>query len=186
MKYKKLLWIFIGLMLISQTGFADNGIVLEVYKSKRLMLVKKDNDLKRTFKIATGSGGPGNKKKNGDNITPIGVYRIVNFKDDSRFHYFMQLNYPNARDIVNGLKHSQIDRDQYLQMIYHLKRNGVPDQKTQLGGAIGIHGISEEDEEKLKLHQDENWTQGCIAMTNEEIDELRKFVHIGTPIIIFE
>lgn len=186
MKYPKLLCILFGLLLINPGAYADNGIVLEVYKSKRLMLVKKDHDLKRTFKIATGSGGSGNKKKNGDNITPTGAYRIVHFKEDSRFHYFMQINYPNARDIVNGLKRSQIDRDQYNQMIYHLKRKEAPDQKTMLGGAIGIHGISEEDEEKLKLHQDENWTQGCIAMTNEEIDELRKFVHIGTPIIIFD
>lgn len=186
MNHLKIFCILFGLILISQSAYADNGIVLEVYKSKRLMLVKKDNDLKRTFKIATGSGGSGNKKRNGDNITPTGAYRIVNFKDDSRFHYFMQINYPNARDAVNGLKRSQIDRDQYIQMIAHLKRKQVPDQRTMLGGAIGIHGISEEDEEKLKLHQDENWTQGCIAMTNEEIDELRKFVHIGTPIIIFD
>ena len=89
--------------------------------------------------------------------------------------FFMQINYPNAKDALHGLKNKTIDRDTFNQIIYAQQENRAPDQKTDLGGALGIHGIGEETDEKLDLHRDENWTNGCIAMKNEEIEELREF-----------
>jgi len=178
-------WFFFGLIIISQVTFAAGDYTLEIYKSDRLLLVKKDHTLQQTFRIATGSGGSGDKIHRGDNKTPIGVYKIMYFKEDSRFHYFMQLNFPNAKDAFDGLKNNTIDQYEFGQIISALKRKMLPDQETDLGGAIGIHGIGEETEDKLALHEDENWTQGCIAMKNKEIEELRHFVHIGTPVIIF-
>lgn len=180
-------WILVLLILINiEPAKAAGQITLEVYKAQRLLLVKRDHTLQRTFRIASGSGGSGNKLKRGDNKTPIGAYRIVHFKEDSRFHYFMQLNYPNAQDIFAGMQRKQLDPVEYDTMVKQMSRGYLADQRTTLGGAIGIHGLAEEDEDKLKLHHDENWTQGCVAMTNEEIDELRQYVKIGTPVFIFD
>jgi murein L,D-transpeptidase YafK len=158
---------------------------LEVYKSERLLLLKENNLLKRSYKIAVGSGGEGDKFKTGDNVTPVGVYRIINFKENSRFHFFMQLNYPNTKDALHGLEKTIIQKPEFDRIIQQLKAQKVPDQRTLLGGSIGIHGIGLETRERMTVHQQENWTQGCIALTNEEIEELKAFVKIGTRVIIF-
>ncbi len=178
-------WFFFGLIFISQLSFAGD-YTLEIYKSDRLLLIKKDHLLQKTFHIASGSGGAGDKTRRGDKITPTGVYKILHFKEDSRFHFFMQLNYPNAKDTLDGLKNKTINRDEFSQIIHDLKRKTMPDQNTELGGAIGIHGIGDQTEDRLMLHEDENWTKGCVAIKNEEIEELRNFVHIGTSVIIFD
>ncbi len=179
-------WYFLGLIFISQLSFAAGHYTLEVRKSERLLLVKKNHVLHKTFHIASGSGGSGDKIRRGDKTTPVGVYKILYFKEESQFHYFMQLNYPNAKDALDGLKNKTINIDEFRQIIYDLKRKTIPDQETALGGAIGIHGIGDQTEDRLKLHEDENWTKGCIAIKNEDIDELRDFVHIGTSVIIFD
>lgn len=158
---------------------------LEVYKSERLLLLKENNLLKRSYKIALGSGGNGDKFKSGDNVTPVGVYKIINFRENSRFHFFMQLNYPNTKDALHGLENAVIQKPEFDRIIQQLKDQKVPDQKTLLGGSIGIHGIGLETRERMTVHHQENWTQGCIAITNEEIEELRDFVKIGTRVIIF-
>ena len=60
----------------------------------------------------------------------------------------------------------------------------MPPQNTRLGGYIGIHGVGEVTREKMKIHRAVNWTDGCIALTNKDINTLRKYVSIGTPVII--
>jgi hypothetical protein len=62
-----------------------------------------------------------------------------------------------------------------------LRTNSVPPQNTPLGGFIGIHGIGIGDP---KIHALFNWTEGCIALTNEQVDELAQWVHVGTPVTI--
>ena len=59
-------------------------------------------------------------------------------------------------------------------------------QNTPLGGAIGIHGIGEITEEKLEIHRTINWTKGCIALTNDEIDDLLHYIGVGTKVVINE
>ncbi len=174
------------MLLVSSHSFAAGSYTVEIHKSDRVMLIKKNHVLRKTYRIASGSGGVGNKTHRGDKKTPTGVYQIMYFKDDSRFHVFMQLNYPNAKDALDGLKHETINKDEFGMMINSLKRNRMPDQDTDLGGAIGIHGIGNETEDRLALHKDENWTKGCIAMRNKEIEELRRFVKIGTTVLIFD
>lgn len=186
-KYKKYLLYSLFLFLFPGSNvIADGDYILEIQKSNRILFVKKNGRVHRTFRVSLGKGGAGDKSKSGDKITPVGTYKISYYNDESRFHFFMQINYPNAKDALHGLKNKTIDRDTFSQIVYAQQENRVPDQKTDLGGALGIHGIGEETDEKLDLHRDENWTNGCIAMKNEEIEELRNFVHIGTTVVIFD
>ena len=186
MSNKKNRWLFFYIIFISPVNLAASDYMLEIHKSDRLLLIKKDHVIKKTFHIAAGSGGAGNKTRRGDKVTPTGVYKILYFKEDSHFHLFMQINYPNAKDALDGLNNDTIDKYEFGQIINALKRKTLPDQDTALGGSIGIHGIGEETDDRLALHKDENWTKGCIALRNEEIEELRNFVHIGTSVIIFD
>lgn len=164
----------------------DKDYVIEIDKSREELIVKKGTDIIRRYRAATGRGGGGTKRQVGDKKTPIGVYRIVDFKDDSQFHYFMQIDYPNLLDAWYGYKNEIIDAREFRAITSALKNNEKPPQDTELGGFIGIHGIGDTSDKKLMIHEEQNWTAGCIALTNKEINELRQFVSIGTKVVIKE
>ena len=159
---------------------------LQVSKSQRLLQVTLGGQVVRTFNVAHGKGGTGAKRHHGDNKTPVGSYRVVEFKADSRFHYFMQLGYPNMVDAWHGYRNEVIDGSEFRAIAASLVDGSVPPQDTPLGGYIGIHGIGDSTPDQIEVHQDNNWTEGCIALTNGEIDELREYVAIGTRVIITE
>lgn len=185
--------IFALLMLIggvaAADGIEDVGDVLphiEIVKSERVLRIKFDDKVYREFPIAVGRGGPGDKQFTGDNRTPVGIYRVVGFNDSSRFHLFMRLNYPNVKDAFHGLKNKTITRHEFDRIVNSLRLGKLPPQNTALGGAIGIHGIGEETEKTLRIHSKVDWTEGCIALRNAEIAELRAYVAIGTEVVIKE
>ncbi|NNL99720.1 MAG: L,D-transpeptidase family protein, partial [Gammaproteobacteria bacterium] len=140
----------------------------------------------REFPIASGRGGSGDKFRRGDNRTPVGVYRIVDFNERSRFELFMRLNYPNVKDAFYGLKNGLISRPEFDAIVAALKQGATPPQNTPLGGAIGIHGIGDVTHEKLRIHDALDWTEGCIALTNADIMALRNYVSVGTRVEIRE
>lgn len=159
---------------------------LVIDKSRKELLVKLGNKVIRHYHVATGSGGKGTKHKRGDNKTPIGVYHIVDFNTESQFYFFMQLSYPNMLDAWYGYKHELIDAREFRAISNAISSNEPPPQDTALGGYIGIHGIGETNDKKRKIHAKQNWTAGCIALTNKEIMELRQYVSIGTQVVIHE
>lgn len=159
---------------------------LEIHKSKRVLLVKQGTRIARRYVAATGRGGLGDKRIRGDNKTPEGVYYITGFNEDSAFDMFFRLNYPNAKDGYFGLKRDLIDRDDFSRILDAQRQDRLPPQDTPLGGAIGIHGIGEENHDRLHVQRWQNWTQGCIALTNREIRELRRFVDVGTRVVILK
>lgn len=175
--------------LAAADGIDDVGDVLphiEIVKSERVLRIKFNDEIYRQYRVAVGRGGPGDKQLTGDNRTPVGIYRVVGFNDSSRFHLFMRLNYPNVKDAFYGLKNKKITRYEFDRIINSLRLGELPPQNTALGGAIGIHGIGEENEKTLRIHSKVDWTEGCIALTNAEIAELRAYVTIGTEVVIKE
>ena len=163
-----------------------DAYLLKVSKSEQELKVMKGDQIVSRYRIAYGKGGDGTKRKLGDNKTPVGTYKVMDFKDDSKFHYFMQINYPNLLDAWYGYKDHIINAHEFREIATAFKHKQKPPQDTGLGGFIGIHGLGEVTEQKLKIHDTVNWTEGCIALKNEEVNELRKYVSIGTRIIISE
>ncbi len=170
------------------TGALPNaqGYSVEILKSRRLLLVKQGDRVARQFRAALGNGGVGEKKIRGDNKTPVGVYHITGFNEESEFAIFMRLNYPNLKDGFFALKRSLITRTEFDHIVDAQRRDALPPQDTVLGGAIGIHGIGDETADRLEIHRNIDWTKGCIALTNREIRELRSFVEVGTMVVIRE
>ncbi|MCH7696358.1 MAG: L,D-transpeptidase [Proteobacteria bacterium] len=162
----------------------DNQYRIEISKTDQELRVKKDNQLVAKFRIAYGKGANGNKRQLGDNKTPTGHYKVLQFKSNSRFHFFMQIDYPNLLDAWYGYKNQIITAREFKEIAIAYKSKRMPPQDTALGGYIGIHGLGEVSVQKLDIHDKFNWTEGCIALKNEEITELRKYVSIGTPITI--
>lgn len=165
---------------------AARGYEIEIDKKNRLLIVRHGEEVLKTFRVALGRGGDGDKSVRGDKKTPIGTYRVVGFNDDSRFHRFVRLNYPNVKDAYYGLRNDVISRAEFDRIVTALRAGRMPPQNTRLGGAIGIHGIGEETPDKLHIHDNLDWTEGCIALTNAEINELHAFLGIGTRVVIRE
>jgi len=157
-----------------------------ISKKNNELIVEKAGYVVKKYHIASGKGGKGTKHRRGDSKTPLGVYRISSFKESGRFHFFIQLDYPNLIDAWYGYKNQIIDADDFKRIASAYKKREAPPQDTGLGGFIGIHGLGETNEKKLTIHQELNWTNGCIALTNEEINDLKSFVDIGTHVIIKE
>lgn len=162
--------------------FAYDNIWLLVDTTALKIEVKKGEQTIDTIDgIAIGQAGAGQKTHRGDNITPYGEYRIGWVGERSSFHRFFGLNYPSIQDADNARRKGIIDQFTYSDIINAHRYNQVPPQNTALGGRIGIHGLGRADE---KIHRTMNWTHGCIALTNNQIDHLSRWVDTGTLVKI--
>jgi tetratricopeptide (TPR) repeat protein len=129
-------------------------------KARRLMLISKGEVLK-TYKIALGGNPNGPKEMQGDNKTPEGTYCIDSRNKDSHYHRSLHISYPNERDKKRA------------------KELGVSP-----GGNIMIHGIKKGFSWVGDGQSEVDWTQGCIALTDEEIEEIAKLTPNGTIVEI--
>ncbi len=137
---------------------ADKVVVI---KSKRLMMLMRGGEILKAYKIALGKQPVGHKTKAGDKKTPEGNYVLDSRKPDSKFHLAIRISYPNESDALNAQK------------------LGITP-----GGDIMIHGLPDRLTKVGSLHRLTDWTDGCIAVTNPEIEEIWKLVPDGTPIEI--
>ncbi len=164
------------------TSFASESVWLLVDTNALKIEVKKGEQTVDIIEgIAIGQSGAGQKAHRGDNITPYGEYRIGWVGQKSTFHKFFGLNYPSVQDADNALRKGVIDRYTYSDIVTAHNYNHVPPQNTALGGRIGIHGLGKASE---KIHHSMNWTHGCIALTNKQIDHLSQWVDTGTLVKI--
>jgi murein L,D-transpeptidase YafK len=131
--------------------------------------------------IAIGRNGTTRAKRRGDDRTPLGEFRIAWINWDSRFHRFIGLDYPNREHGRRGFEAGRISDKQWRAIEKAQIERDLPPQNTPLGGQIGLHGIGDGDP---KVHRDFNWTHGCVALTNEQIDRLLQQVGLGTRVVI--
>jgi murein L,D-transpeptidase YafK len=153
--------------------------VIEVWKGQRRMELRHDRALIREFKIVLGQAPKDTKLIRGDMRTPVGRY-YVSEKHVSRFHRFLGINYPNLDDAERGYGDRLIDAVQWADIFVANLRGEAPTWRTLLGGRVGIHGYGE------RPYLPVDWTQGCIAVSNDDIEFLYDFAPVGTPVIINE
>ncbi|NNE80523.1 MAG: L,D-transpeptidase family protein [Silicimonas sp.] len=127
-----------------------------VFKKARRMYLLSGNRVLKSYHIGLGFAPTGDKKIEGDGRTPEGRYTIDRRNPDSEFHLSIGIDYPNERDIAEA------------------KALG-----KEPGGDIFIHGRGNPTQFLLS-----DWTWGCIAVTNNEIEEIYAMVRDGTPITI--
>ncbi|HTJ51385.1 MAG TPA: L,D-transpeptidase family protein [Cyclobacteriaceae bacterium] len=152
-----LLYYYIPEKELSPTTKIDKLVVI---KSKHKMEAYANGKIIKIYTVSLGQHD-GDKESEGDKKTPLGEY-IINAKNpNSGYHKNLGLSYPNADDISKA------------------KLKGV-----RPGGEIKIHGIKNGIGFIGRFHRLYNWTAGCIAVTDKEVDELYSAVAIGTPIII--
>lgn len=161
---------------------ANDDIWLLVDTTALKIEVKKGEKTLDTINdIAIGRAGAGFKTHRGDNVTPYGDYRIGWVGERSSFRRFYGLTYPSVDDAESALQKGLIDQKTHDRIIDAHRYHQVPPQNTPLGGQIGIHGLGRADP---KIHKSMNWTHGCIAMTNSQIDQLSHWLGTGTLVKI--
>lgn len=131
--------------------------------------------------IAIGRYGTSREKRRGDNTTPLGQFRVTRIDRDATFHRFIGLDYPDAERAQQGLRQGVISQAELQAILGAHRRGDPPPQGTLLGGHIGIHGLGRGD---AGLHEAMNWTRGCVALTNEQVDSLLPWVRIGMAVEI--
>jgi murein L,D-transpeptidase YafK len=136
-----------------------NKIIVE--KGKRRMHIYSNGKLIKTYKISIGKSPIGAKENEGDKKTPEGLYIINDKNPNSAYYKNLGISYPNEQDIIKSNKKGK-----------------------KPGGQIKIHGIKNSFFWIGKLHLIIDWTDGCIAVSNDEMDELYDIVKIGTQIEI--
>jgi len=131
--------------------------------------------------IAVGRGGVSRERRRGDQRTPLGEFRIIKIKDESNFHRFFMFDYPDEPRAQLALQRGEIDQPTFRSIRGALRAGRVPPQNTSLGGYLGIHGLGGGDR---RIHEQFNWTEGCVALTNEQVDRLAELVRAGTRVVI--
>jgi murein L,D-transpeptidase YafK len=132
-----------------------------VLKAPRRMLLLRGDRVLRDYAIALGSSPAGPKRHRGDGRTPEGRYRIEGRVVESRFHRALRISYPNAADRAFA------------------RRAGLDP-----GGDVMIHGLPNGERWVGEAHRAYDWTNGCIAVTDDEMSELWELVDDGTPLEI--
>ena len=151
---------------------ADPRIV--VLKSQRTLELYSASKLVRTYKIGLGLNPVPDKQREGDRATPEGDFYIFTKNPKSAFHLSLGISYPNIEDAERGLNAGLITRAQRDAIVKAIKRKQGPPQYTALGGLIYIHGNGASSD----------WTWGCVALENEDIEELYQAIPVGTPVTI--
>jgi len=144
--------------IIKGTGNIDS---IQVYKSKRKLVFFRNGDVSGEFRISLGFHPKGKKRYEKDGKTPEGLYEIDGKNPKSVAHKNLGISYPNQTDRLFAMRAGK---------------------KT--GGDIKIHGLLKKYSKLGKLHRFYDWTAGCIAITDEEVDYLYENTAVGTPIRI--
>lgn len=146
-----------------------------------LAIMQGESVLQKYDNIAIGSNGPTLAKLVSDETTPLGDFRISGINERSRYRLFLALDYPTMEHARRALDDGRLSPEEYLEVNNAWLAQQPPPQNTRLGGYLGIHGLGGGSEE---IHGIVNWTDGCIAVTNEQIEELSHWVGVGTRVSV--
>jgi murein L,D-transpeptidase YafK len=163
----------------------DGKINLVIRKSQYTMTLYKGETSVKTYQAVFGKGyGEGDKQRMGDRRTPEGEFYICTMNNSRRFYKFMGLSYPDLKHAEEGLRSRMISPDEYMMIRKAIEERLPPPWETRLGGAVGIHGRTPVAGNERRPFVDRNWTDGCIALDNADVDEIYRVVSLGTPVMI--
>lgn len=141
-----------------------------------------ENDVLAHFQdISIGSRGAAKIHHRGDETTPLGIFHIAWIDPNSRFDTFYGFDYPSERVARSAYAEGIISRADLDAILEAVRNRRLPPQDTPLGGLLGIHGVGRGDS---AIHEAFNWTDGCVALSNQQIRQLSRWMDIGTQVIV--
>jgi murein L,D-transpeptidase YafK len=173
-----------GTLLVRTEAWSskDGHGVLEIHvrTTRHEMWLQDGTEILRRFTIALGKEPTTGKLVRGDGRTPQGTYYICQKRPNSRFHRFLGISYPNVNDAERAFNEHLISADEWADILFANLRQLTPPWSTALGGYVGIHGCGG----RTPIPFD--WTKGCIAVSDPDIEYLYDRVPLGTPVVITE
>ncbi len=172
-------------MVLGWTHFATaaNDVWLLVdTRGDRIVVMGNQGPLDSFEPIALGARGAGLKQRRGDDVTPLGSFRVGWINPASQFSLFIGLDYPNQEYAQIALRQGRIDQATFDRIQHALLAGRTPPQDTPLGGQIGIHGVGGGDRQVHEAGFD--WTRGCVAVNDEQIRRLAGWVRPGMRVDI--
>jgi murein L,D-transpeptidase YafK len=149
----------VAAQLAAQNATKVDRIVIE--KKKRTLTLMDGAKIVKAYEVALGGQSVGAKDRQGDHKTPEGIYSVDAKNPNSQFYKALHISYPNRADRANA------------------RKIGVSP-----GGDVEIHGLGAKWGWVGAKHRLTDWTDGCIAVTNEEIDKIYPQIKVGTPVEI--
>ncbi len=142
---------------------------IRVEKAAHRLYLLSDETAVKSYRVALGWGGAGFKRQEGDGVTPVGSYKLTGRLATSPWHLLIGVSYPNYEDVKRFAA---------------MKRAGEVAPDANIGFGIALHGRRKDalDGE----HKKTDWTAGCIAVDNDEIEEIAGLVKTGTPITVVD
>jgi murein L,D-transpeptidase YafK len=153
--------LILTLLMLASCCEGRTADLVVVEKSRHLLILFDHGKAFATFHVAFGANPHGHKQEEGDNRTPEGRYMLDLRKENDRYHHAIHISYPNAADRANA------------------KTHGVSP-----GGDVMVHGQRNGFGWAAFVTQHFDWTHGCIAMSNDDLDKVWDAVPINTPIEI--
>jgi murein L,D-transpeptidase YafK len=147
--------------------YYNTTLSIVIDKSEYAMQVFDADGWLVTYPVVFGNKTLADKKMEGDRCTPEGTFRIINKHKQSKWNKFILMDYPNASS---------------YEKFYARKRTGEIPQDAKIGGNVGIHGTWPGSEYVVDNYI--NWTEGCISMRNEDLDELYSMLPMHTKLVI--
>ncbi len=158
--------------------------IIVIDKAKQNLVLLVDGKPRATFPASFGIDPDSDKSRAFDCATPEGLYRITHHNAQSRFHRFLGISYPNLADAEKGLAEGVISLEKYRGFHEAIAHKSMPPPRdTGLGSGIGIHGGG-----VFRLFgktRERDWTEGCIAVDDKNVEKLFDFCKPGDPVIIF-
>lgn len=159
-----------------------SNVWIRVSKADKKLYVYRGTELVRKVSADFGVNVFADKERRGSSYepdhwrTPEGVFYVIRKNPNSTFYKAFVLNYPTADDAERGRRRNLISENEYAAIVNAERAFRMPPMNTALGGFIEIHGHGTD--------AGVNWTQGCVAIHDHHIDELWKWVEVGTPVLI--
>ena len=153
--------------LLDSIKVVNTVLCIHIDKGDYTLSLYADTLLVKQYPVVFGWNPVADKLRQGDGCTPEGNYKVLAKYDHDAWSKFIWIDYPNKESLVK---------------FHEAKTNGVISPESTPGGEIGIHGVPINYD--YVIDQGDNWTAGCIALKNRDINEIYNYVDVGTEVII--
>lgn len=170
---------------IAKKGFTrleDVSIIIE--RKNYLLHVYEDTVLIKSYRASFGRNLRTKKSFATDGATPVGTYAVCSIDTSHTYYKYLRLNYPNLDDAVEALRKGIITQREFNNLKFDFYYNECIQTETVMGNNFGIHGLGRLNYVFKNLPFVYNWTDGSIALSNEDIDEILSVIQKGTQVVI--
>lgn len=171
---------------MTEKGFTElKNPAIRINRTNYILELYEDSILVKNYRVSFGRNVHKSKSKAGDEATPVGEYVVCSIDTATEFNKYFRLNYPNISDASDALRKGWITQKEFDEIRDIINDGGCPEFDDVLGGNIGIHGIGRLNFIIKNLPFVYNWTNGSIAMSDEDIDELYTVIKRGCKVVIY-